>query len=41
MGRRGDEFIIILDLNAVFTSSDAVLVPDGAAALAEAALPPA
>ena len=41
MGRRGDEFIIILDINAVFTSSDAVLVPDGAAALAEAALPQA
>jgi purine-binding chemotaxis protein CheW len=41
MGRRGDEFIIILDINAVFASSDAVLVADGAAALAEAVLPPA
>jgi purine-binding chemotaxis protein CheW len=37
MGRRGDDFIIILDVNAVFSSEDAALVnpqagPEDAAA---------
>jgi purine-binding chemotaxis protein CheW len=36
MGRRGDEFIIILDINAVFASSDAVLARHADAALTEA-----
>jgi purine-binding chemotaxis protein CheW len=28
MGRRGDDFIIILDVNAVFSSSDMALVQE-------------
>ena len=38
MGRRGDEFIIILDINAVFSSSDLALAKDGDAALIEASV---
>jgi purine-binding chemotaxis protein CheW len=30
MGRRGEEFIIILNVNAVFSSNDLVLVQEGA-----------
>lgn len=32
MGRRGDEFIIILDIDAVFSASDLALVASGVAA---------
>jgi purine-binding chemotaxis protein CheW len=32
MGRRGDDFIIILDVNAVFSSSELALVDEAAAA---------
>lgn len=38
MGRRGDEFIIILDLNAVFTSDEKALVSESAKQANEAAL---
>jgi len=37
MGRRGDDFIIILDVNAVFSSEDAAFVGEMAAGAAEAA----
>ena len=35
MGRRGDDFIIILDVNAVFSSEDLVLVRDASTLPAE------
>jgi purine-binding chemotaxis protein CheW len=37
MGRRGDDFIIILDVNAVFSSDEAVLVQQAAAKAEEPA----
>jgi purine-binding chemotaxis protein CheW len=40
MGRRGDEFIIILDVNAVFSSEDLAVVGEAAAAAAEPILTP-
>ena len=39
MGRRGDEFIIILDVNAVFCSEELALVGEGAGAGSSAAKP--
>lgn len=36
MGRRGDDFIIILDVNAVFSSSEVALVDEAAAAAGDA-----
>jgi purine-binding chemotaxis protein CheW len=36
MGRRGDDFIIILDVNAVFSSSELALVDEAAAAEGDA-----
>jgi purine-binding chemotaxis protein CheW len=38
MGRRGDDFIIILDVNAVFSSEELALVKDNAPGAAEPAL---
>ncbi|PTY02441.1 chemotaxis protein CheW [Opitutaceae bacterium EW11] len=37
MGKRGDQFIILLDINAVFSSDDVLLVQDSAAAAKPAA----
>ncbi|PTY02449.1 chemotaxis protein CheW [Opitutaceae bacterium EW11] len=37
MGKRGDQFIILLDINAVFSSDDILLVQDTAAAAKPAA----
>jgi hypothetical protein len=36
MGRRGDDFIIILDVNAVFASEELALVDKAASAQLEA-----
>jgi chemotaxis signal transduction protein len=36
LGHRGGEFVIILDINTVFSSSDAVLARHAAAALTKA-----
>jgi purine-binding chemotaxis protein CheW len=41
MARRGEEFIILLDINAVFSSSDLALASDGEAAPVAAELSPA
>lgn len=38
MGKRGDDFIIILDVNAVFSSEEAALMNDAGATAAEPAL---
>jgi purine-binding chemotaxis protein CheW len=38
MGKRGDDFIIILDVNAVFSSDELALVADGASRVEESVL---